>query len=205
MVTHTFCSSMYTCVGPDYRWLLLGFQREFEQSDALRLFEILSCDHLELISQQVDRARYQERLAQKINTGESQVGICGKIVTSVTLCNDVCFPLWSFQRRIQSLNYLPSTRTSRSSSSSVQPSCWKTESLCWGAAMKFSSFSLPAGTSVHLKGSLIPEKGLCIDESFVLSLQPAGNTGPEQHTEERRAPFLQLLQALCLGLHDRAL
>ncbi|KAM9469135.1 TBC1 domain family member 15 [Clarias gariepinus] len=48
-----------------HRWLLLGFQREFEHSDALRLFEILSCDHLELISQQVDRARYQERLAYK--------------------------------------------------------------------------------------------------------------------------------------------
>ncbi|XP_038129462.1 TBC1 domain family member 15 isoform X1 [Cyprinodon tularosa] len=48
-----------------HRWLLLGFQREFKHSDALRLFEILSCDHLELISQKVDRARYQERLDQK--------------------------------------------------------------------------------------------------------------------------------------------
>ncbi|GAA6102942.1 TBC1 domain family member 25 isoform X1 [Tachysurus ichikawai] len=48
-----------------HRWLLLGFQREFEHGDALRLFEILSCDHLELISQQVDRALYQERLAYK--------------------------------------------------------------------------------------------------------------------------------------------
>uniref|UniRef100_A0A3B5L4L1 Si:dkey-238d18.4 n=1 Tax=Xiphophorus couchianus TaxID=32473 RepID=A0A3B5L4L1_9TELE len=54
MESFTFC-----------HWLLLGFQREFEHSDALRLFEILSCDHLELISQQVDRARYQERLDQK--------------------------------------------------------------------------------------------------------------------------------------------
>uniref|UniRef100_A0AAQ6A730 Si:dkey-238d18.4 n=1 Tax=Amphiprion ocellaris TaxID=80972 RepID=A0AAQ6A730_AMPOC len=53
-----------------HRWLLLGFQREFEHSDALRLFEILSCDHLELISQQVDRARYQERLTRKYSTGE---------------------------------------------------------------------------------------------------------------------------------------
>ncbi|XP_069552351.1 TBC1 domain family member 15 isoform X1 [Brachyistius frenatus] len=54
-----------------HRWLLLGFQREFEHSDALRLFEILSCDHLELISQQVDRARYQERLARKYSTEEN--------------------------------------------------------------------------------------------------------------------------------------
>lgn len=53
------------------RWLLLGFQREFEHSDALRLFEILSCDHLELISQQVERARYQERLARKYSIGET--------------------------------------------------------------------------------------------------------------------------------------
>ncbi|XP_061572560.1 TBC1 domain family member 15 isoform X2 [Cololabis saira] len=61
MESFTFC----------HRWLLLGFQREFEHSDALRLFEILSCDHLELISQQVDRARYQERLAQEYRTGET--------------------------------------------------------------------------------------------------------------------------------------
>uniref|UniRef100_A0A3Q3GKQ0 Si:dkey-238d18.4 n=1 Tax=Kryptolebias marmoratus TaxID=37003 RepID=A0A3Q3GKQ0_KRYMA len=54
MESFTFC-----------HWLLLGFQREFEHSDALRLFEILSCDHLELISQKVDRAHYRERLAQK--------------------------------------------------------------------------------------------------------------------------------------------
>ncbi|MBN3313771.1 TBC15 protein, partial [Atractosteus spatula] len=53
MDTLTFC----------HRWLLLGFQREFDHSDALRLFEILSCDHLELISQAVERARYQERLS----------------------------------------------------------------------------------------------------------------------------------------------
>ncbi|XP_067366144.1 TBC1 domain family member 15 isoform X2 [Channa argus] len=58
MESFTFC----------HRWLLLGFQREFEHSDALRLFEILSCDHLELISQQVDRARYQERLSRKYST-----------------------------------------------------------------------------------------------------------------------------------------
>lgn len=51
------------------RWLLLGFQREFEHSEALRLFEILRCDHLELISQQVERARYQERLVQNQSTG----------------------------------------------------------------------------------------------------------------------------------------
>ncbi|XP_060800237.1 TBC1 domain family member 25 isoform X2 [Neoarius graeffei] len=56
-----------------HRWLLLGFQREFEHSDALRLFEILSCDHLELISQQVDRARYQERLACKYSLQDEPV------------------------------------------------------------------------------------------------------------------------------------
>ncbi|MED6263410.1 hypothetical protein CHARACLAT_004264 [Characodon lateralis] len=61
MESFTFC----------HRWLLLGFQREFEHSDAQRLFEILSCDHLELISQQVDRARYQERLGQKHSTEDS--------------------------------------------------------------------------------------------------------------------------------------
>ncbi|XP_073673539.1 uncharacterized protein [Garra rufa] len=56
-----------------HRWLLLGFQREFEHSDALRLFEILSCDHLELISEQVDRARYQERLARRYSLEDEPV------------------------------------------------------------------------------------------------------------------------------------
>lgn len=62
---------MLICLPPS-RWLLLGFQREFEHSDALRLFEILSCDHLELISQQVERACYQERLSQKCSTGKKK-------------------------------------------------------------------------------------------------------------------------------------
>lgn len=66
------CVCVCECVVSLPRWLLLGFQREFEHSDALRLFEILSCDHLALISQQVERARYQERLAQKCSTGETQ-------------------------------------------------------------------------------------------------------------------------------------
>lgn len=67
--THWSCDWM--CC-PHLRWLLLGFQREFEHHDALRLFEVLSCDHLELISQKVERARYQERLAEKWSKGETQ-------------------------------------------------------------------------------------------------------------------------------------
>nr|XP_020444518.1 TBC1 domain family member 15-like [Monopterus albus] len=55
MESFTFC----------HRWLLLGFQREFEHSDALHLFEILSCDHLEFVFQQADSAHYEERLARK--------------------------------------------------------------------------------------------------------------------------------------------
>lgn len=66
LVTDNFDRLMFC-----HRWLLLGFQREFEHSDALRLFEIFSCDHLELISQQVDRARYQERLSRKQSLDES--------------------------------------------------------------------------------------------------------------------------------------
>ncbi|XP_076833208.1 uncharacterized protein LOC143478137 [Brachyhypopomus gauderio] len=45
-----------------HRWLLLGFQREFEHNDALRLLEILICHHMELMSQEVGRARAQGRL-----------------------------------------------------------------------------------------------------------------------------------------------
>ncbi|XP_026137819.1 TBC1 domain family member 15 isoform X1 [Carassius auratus] len=67
-----------------HRWLLLAFQREFEHSDALRLFEILSCDHLELISQQVDRARYQERLARKYSLEDEPVTDLQAINTDFT-------------------------------------------------------------------------------------------------------------------------
>ncbi|XP_072373479.1 TBC1 domain family member 15 isoform X2 [Scyliorhinus torazame] len=45
-----------------HRWLLLGFQREFEHSDAIRLFEILSSHHLELNSLEAESARHSERM-----------------------------------------------------------------------------------------------------------------------------------------------
>nr|XP_029133807.1 TBC1 domain family member 15-like isoform X1 [Labrus bergylta] len=80
MESFTFC----------HRWLLLGFQREFEHSDALRLFEILSCDHLELISQQVDRARYQERLARKYSTEENSESNLQAINTDFTFELFIC-------------------------------------------------------------------------------------------------------------------
>ncbi|CAJ1061635.1 TBC1 domain family member 15-like isoform X1 [Xyrichtys novacula] len=80
MESFTFC----------HRWLLLGFQREFEHSDALRLFEILSCDHLEFISQQVDRARYQERLARKYSTEENSESKLQAINTDFTFELFIC-------------------------------------------------------------------------------------------------------------------
>ncbi|XP_038568453.1 TBC1 domain family member 15 [Micropterus salmoides] len=80
MESFTFC----------HRWLLLGFQREFEHSDALRLFEILSCDHLELISQQVDRARYQERLARKCSTEDNSKSKLQAINTDFTFELFIC-------------------------------------------------------------------------------------------------------------------
>ncbi|XP_056300827.1 TBC1 domain family member 15 [Pseudoliparis swirei] len=73
-----------------HRWLLLGFQREFEHSDALRLFEILSCDHLELITQQVDRARYQERLARKCSTEDNSESELQAINTDFTFELFIC-------------------------------------------------------------------------------------------------------------------
>ncbi|KAK1895088.1 TBC1 domain family member 15 [Dissostichus eleginoides] len=80
MESFTFC----------HRWLLLGFQREFEHSDALRLFEILSCDHLELISQQVDRARYQERLARNCSTEDHSESQLQAINTDFTFELFIC-------------------------------------------------------------------------------------------------------------------
>ncbi|KAJ3598220.1 hypothetical protein NHX12_001731 [Muraenolepis orangiensis] len=80
MESFTFC----------HRWLLLGFQREFEHGDALRLFEILSCDHLELISQQVDRARYRERLAQKHSTEDNPAPAARAVNTEFTFELFIC-------------------------------------------------------------------------------------------------------------------
>ncbi|XP_008283232.1 TBC1 domain family member 15 isoform X1 [Stegastes partitus] len=73
-----------------HRWLLLGFQREFEHSDALRLFEILSCDHLALISQQVDRARYQERLTRKYSSEEDSESELQAVNTDFTFELFIC-------------------------------------------------------------------------------------------------------------------
>ncbi|XP_034029460.1 TBC1 domain family member 15 [Thalassophryne amazonica] len=73
-----------------HRWLLLGFQREFDHDDALRLFEILSCDHLELISQQVDRARYQERLSGKYSTEDKSDSELQGINTDFTFEFFIC-------------------------------------------------------------------------------------------------------------------
>ncbi|XP_051875177.1 TBC1 domain family member 15 isoform X4 [Pristis pectinata] len=47
-----------------HRWLLLGFQREFEHSEAICLFEILSSHHLELNSLEAERARDLERMSR---------------------------------------------------------------------------------------------------------------------------------------------
>ncbi|KAM8869381.1 TBC1 domain family member 15 [Spinachia spinachia] len=80
MESFTFC----------HRWLLLGFQREFEHSDALRLFEILSCDHLELISQQVDQARYKERIAQKCSSEDNSESQLHAINTDFTFELFIC-------------------------------------------------------------------------------------------------------------------
>lgn len=58
---------------------------------------------------------------------------------------------------------------------------------------------------------ITPKKGtVCLIMSelvkpFMLLMQPSGNTGPEQHAEESRATSVQLLQTLCLGLHERTL
>ncbi|XP_043920455.1 TBC1 domain family member 17-like [Protopterus annectens] len=46
-----------------HRWLLLGFQREFRHQEALRLFEILSSNHLEMNSFEAEKTRCLERLS----------------------------------------------------------------------------------------------------------------------------------------------
>ncbi|KAL3884424.1 hypothetical protein ACJMK2_024563 [Sinanodonta woodiana] len=50
-----------------HRWLLLGFKREFNFMDSLRLFEILSSHHLELSSMEAKKVRHREQLKEFAN------------------------------------------------------------------------------------------------------------------------------------------
>ncbi|KAK3599780.1 hypothetical protein CHS0354_037266 [Potamilus streckersoni] len=50
-----------------HRWLLLGFKREFDFMDSLRLFEILSSHHLELSSMEAKKVRHREQLKEFAN------------------------------------------------------------------------------------------------------------------------------------------
>nr|XP_054755482.1 TBC1 domain family member 15-like [Lytechinus pictus] len=53
-----------------HRWLLLCFKREFEFSQCLRIFEIISSDHLELCSLDAERERDKERAKEFQKTGK---------------------------------------------------------------------------------------------------------------------------------------
>ena len=41
------------------RWLLLNFKREFSMNDAIRMFEVLSSQYLELSSDEALRAKHK--------------------------------------------------------------------------------------------------------------------------------------------------
>lgn len=53
-----------------FRWLLLGFKREFSFLDSLRCFEILSSHHLELGSLVAERVLMMEEMNEFANTGK---------------------------------------------------------------------------------------------------------------------------------------
>ena len=52
-----------------FRWLLLGFKREFEFMDSLRVFEILSSHHLELSSLEAETARRRQQMKEFADIG----------------------------------------------------------------------------------------------------------------------------------------
>lgn len=52
-----------------HRWLLLGFKREFEFMDSLRVFEILSSHHLELSSLEAEMARRRQQMKEFADIG----------------------------------------------------------------------------------------------------------------------------------------
>ena len=57
----------------NYRWLLLGFKREFEFMDSLRVFEILSSHHLELSSLEAETARRRQQMKEFADIGRLTV------------------------------------------------------------------------------------------------------------------------------------
>ena len=57
----------------NYRWLLLGFKREFEFMDSLRVFEILSSHHLELSSLEAETARRRQQMKEFADIGINEI------------------------------------------------------------------------------------------------------------------------------------
>jgi len=64
-----------TCFPLHYRWLLLGFKREFSFSDSLRVFEILSSHHLELSSLEAETAKHRQTMKEFADIGRSLGGL----------------------------------------------------------------------------------------------------------------------------------
>ncbi|XP_031565739.1 TBC1 domain family member 15-like [Actinia tenebrosa] len=61
-----------------HRWLILGFKREFAYEDSLKLFEIMSSQHLELHSMEAEREREKQRHKEREKDGgEFQTELVG--------------------------------------------------------------------------------------------------------------------------------
>ena len=53
-----------------FRWLILGFKREFAYEESLELFEIISSQHLELHSMEAEKERDKQRHKEREKDGE---------------------------------------------------------------------------------------------------------------------------------------
>ncbi|KAK3752552.1 hypothetical protein QZH41_013422, partial [Actinostola sp. cb2023] len=73
-----------------HRWLILGFKREFAYEDSLKLFEILSSQHLELHSLEAekerDRQRYKEREKEGGEYSTELVGLNKDFTFDLFIC-----------------------------------------------------------------------------------------------------------------------
>ena len=70
MLTFAFYCLLYSSGTPDFRWLLLGFKREFSFNDSLRVFEILSSHHLELSSLEAETLRRRQQMKEFAEIGK---------------------------------------------------------------------------------------------------------------------------------------
>ena len=68
-VCRTVGGAYHTEMYIPHRWLLLGFKREFQIDDGIRIFEVLSSQYLDLSSDEVLKAHHKAAAVEMLSEG----------------------------------------------------------------------------------------------------------------------------------------